>query len=179
MSVVFKGFSIEVLNFGYTLNVQDTFRNNVPGAKVFVTDLGDYLEEGATDKRGCFFGNAEEGVTYVVTVTKEGFFNYVHRFRILQVSALSFPLKNFPVLVRNASDAPISAAQVNITSASHSDSGVTNANGLYEGTVRADRENTITISRSGFTTYNQSISPYLKISCATSNLIAVPVVVLT
>jgi hypothetical protein len=179
MSVVFKGFNIEVLNFGYTLNVQDAFRNNVPGAKVFVTDLGEFLEEGSTDRRGCYFGNAEEGVTYVLTVAKEGFFNYVHRFRILQAGALSFPLKNFPVLVHNASDAPISAAQVTITSASHNDSGATNASGLFEGTVRADLENSITISRSGFTTYNQSISPYLKISCAASNLVAVPVIVLT
>jgi hypothetical protein len=179
MSVVFKGFSIEVLNFGYTVNVQDTFRNQVPGAKVFVTDLGDFLEEGITDGRGCYFGNAEEGTTHIITVVKEGFFNYVHRFRILPVSSLTYPQKNFPVLVHNASDAPVAAAQVTITSPSHNSSGTTGANGLFEGTVRADRENTIAISKSGFTTYQQVINPYLQVTCAQSNLVAVPVIVLT
>lgn len=178
-SVIFKGFSIELLNFGYSLSVQDTFLNTVPGARVFVTDLTDFLEEGSTDGRGNYYGNAEQGTTYVVTVMKEGFFNYVHRFRIVPAGSLSFPLKNFPVLVRNASDAPVSGAQVVITAPSHTDSGTTGADGLYEGTVRAGSVNTIVISKSGFTTYNHSIEPYIRITPAQQNLVAVPVVVLS
>lgn len=178
-SVIFKGFSIEVLNFGYSLSVQDTFLNTVSGARVFVTDLADFLEEGSTDGRGNYYGNAEQGTTYVITIEKEGFFNYVHRFRLLPASALSFPLKNFPVLVHNTSDAPVAGAQVTITAPSHNDSGTTSVSGLYEGTIRADRVNTITISKSGLTTYNHSIEPYLKIIPAQNNVIAVPVVVLS
>jgi hypothetical protein len=179
MAVVFKGLSIEVLNFGYTLNVQDTFRNLVPGAKVVVTDFGDFQEEGFTDQAGSYFGNAEEGATYGITIVKEGFFNYTHRFRVLAGSGLTFPAKNFPVLVYNTSNAPVSAAQVTIASPSHNSSGTTNASGLFEGTVRADRENTITISKSGFTTYHQVVYPYIKITFTQSNLVAVPVVVLS
>ncbi|MBT1690111.1 hypothetical protein [Dawidia soli] len=178
MAVVFKGFSIEVLNFGYTVNVQDAFRNHVAGAKVVITDLGDFLEEGFTDKQGCYYGNAEEGITHSMVVSKDDFFTYTHRFRILPVSALTFPLKNFPVLVYNASNAPVSAAQVTIASPSHNNAGTTNASGLYEGTIHADRENTVSISKSGFTTYQQVISPYIKITCAQSNVVAVPVVIL-
>jgi len=179
MAVVFKGLSIEVLNFGYTLNVQDTFLNQLAGAKVTVTDFGDFQEEGLTDQGGSYFGNAEEGVTYGITIVKEGFFNYTHRFRVLAGSGLTFPAKNFPVLVYNASNAPVSGAQVTIVSPSHNSSGTTNAGGLFEGTVRADRENTITISKSGFTTYHQIVYPYIKITFAQSNLVAVPVVVLS
>ena len=178
MAVVFKGFSIEVLNFAFTVNVQDAFRNHVAGAKVVITDQGDFQEEGFTDKQGCYYGNAEEGVTHSIAVSKESFFNYTHRFRILPVSALTFPLKNFPILVYNASNAPVSAAQVTIASPSHNSAGTTNASGLFEGTVRADRENTISISKSGFTTYHQVISPYIKITCAQSAVVAIPVVIL-
>lgn len=178
MSVVFKGLSIELLGFGYTLNVQDTFLNKITGARVFVTDLGNFQEEGFTDQQGCYFGNADEGVTLIATIVKEGYFNYIHRFRILPVSALTFPTNNFPVLVYDAADSPIDAAQVTIASPSHNDAGTTDANGLFEGTLRADRENTVTVSKSGLTNYSQVINPYLTITCASNNLIAVPVIVL-
>jgi hypothetical protein len=179
MSVVFKGFSIEVLNFGYALNVQDAFRHNIAGAHVFVSDLSNVLEEGFTDSKGCYYGNGEVGVTYVMTVVREGFFNYVHRFRIITAASLLFPAKNFPVLVYNSSDVPVASAQVAITAPGYSDSGTTSAIGLFEGTVDPDKVTAIAISKTGFTTYNRSINPYLKITCAQSNLVAVPVIVLS
>jgi hypothetical protein len=178
-SVIFKGISIEVLNFKYTLQVQDTFMNIVPGASVYITDLVDFLEQGYTDRKGYYYGNAEEGTTYVLTVTSEGFFTFIHRFRILPLAGLNYPTKNFPVLVRDGSDAPVSGASINITSPGHSDSGITNASGLYQGVIRADQENAITISKSGFTTYNHSINPYIKITSAVNDKVVVPVIVLT
>jgi hypothetical protein len=178
-SVVLKGFSLEVLNFGYSISIQDSLGQLVRGARVFVTDLGDYREVGVTDKRGCFYGNAEEGVTYVITIIKEGYVNYTHRFRIISQSMLLFPAKNFPLLVYNLSDTPVAAAQVVITSPGHSDSGLTDAAGLFQGVAMASNVNSITVSKVGFTNYSQQVNPFLKINCSESSLVAVPVILLS
>lgn len=173
-----KGFAIELPLFKYAVNVQDGNKQFVTGANVQVTGTN-FLETGLTDGRGCYFGSAELHKLYTITISKSGFTTWTHQFTLVLTNELSHPGQNFPVIVRDSSNVPISGASVSITSPMpHSDSGTTDSNGLYEGLVEKDYLNTIAISKSGYQTYNNVFSNYVKIACLDQTFAVIPIITL-
>ncbi|MFN8302441.1 MAG: carboxypeptidase-like regulatory domain-containing protein [Saprospiraceae bacterium] len=175
----FKGFAIELPLFKYSVNIQDGNKQPVQNASVKVTGIR-FLETGATDGNGCYFGSGELYQTYSMLVQKTGFLDWTHQFVLLMRKDLpKAATKNFPVIIRNPAGSPIAGAAVNISSnLPHTDAGASDAQGLFEGLVQNNHTNTITIQASGYQPYTSQFTAYASIWCFEKAIIAVPVITL-
>lgn len=172
-----SGFTIEFEVNNLHINVQDIFGSAVKNASVSINCNGIQIN-GKTDNRGCYLGLVVPGVVCDLTITKGCLFTYNQKFVLLDRTDINDPSKNLLLRIQDASNNSIDGADVSITSEIHSISGQSDASGFIYGESKNEFLNTITVSKTGYQTSVQQISPFVKVQCQETGFSVASVVVL-
>ncbi len=169
---------IELLDVNLHINVQDTFGSIVEDANISINCNGN-IETGVTDEEGNYYGIVIPSVICSITITKDCLDTYTGKFILLDETEINDVSANFPMKVVNGSNVPVAGADVQITSGTDVQTGVTDSNGIFKGINPNDFQNTIQIQKSGFTTYAATIPSFIKVQSELTGYIVVPVITLT
>jgi hypothetical protein len=169
-----SGFNIELLSPTFILNVRDTNGNVIQNADVII-DCNGEISTGKTDAFGAYAATVFPGPICTLTISTDCYKAFVQRFIAVPIDFT----KNFVIKVVDGSDAPIDAANVTIASTIPSSiTGQTDANGLFEGVVNTNFDNTITIQKSGLQNIVYTFNSFSPISSLSEDYRIVPVITL-
>ncbi|MGQ0828340.1 MAG: carboxypeptidase-like regulatory domain-containing protein [Bacteroidota bacterium] len=172
-----SGFNIELLAPNVSLNVQDTNGNFVREAEVTIDCDGD-ITTGMTNANGCYSAAIIPGVTCTITISKSCYQVFVQSIILVREATLSDPSKNFVFKVEDENGEAIPQAEITIVSSAHNNTGETDENGFFEGEIRTEHVNQLTIEKNGYDDFTQEFLSFTPVSCFDTNYRVVPIIVL-
>lgn len=169
-------FNIELPTPNFVLNVQDYSGNLIEDADITIDCDGDIIT-GKTDVNGCFSAVLTPGVTCTLTIGKDCFHTYEHKFKLIPKAGMNSPDNNFPFFVENSLGQPFAGAGVIIVSPVHQMSGFTDGEGKFEGIIKTDFANNLTIA-SGSLGYQKTFFSFIPVKCLDTDYRIAPVITL-
>lgn len=170
------GFTIGLRDSNMILHIQDTNGNKIPDAVVTVV-CGANTFDGTSDADGCVSVVMKQNEICTITITKSPYKNYIAKVILLPNSVFADPLKNFIIMVTDTSDTAISGASVDIkVGVVTTNSGTTNASGIFEGEIDTGSVNDLTISKAGYNNFTHQFQDFLPFHCDTVGFRLVPVI---
>jgi hypothetical protein len=172
---ILKGLSMTYSTPNFSIQVQDIYGTFVSGAFITINS-GTSVINGITDSQGVFLSTLELNVTYELVISKNCYDDFIMDFILYPESHMTDPNNNMIIFVKDqTSNNPVTGAVVAITNGSIIENGEP---GMYEGNIDSSYDNTITIEKTGYQTYQNSYQQFITFESLIPGFRIVPVIFL-
>ncbi|MEM9686293.1 MAG: hypothetical protein AAF934_05155 [Bacteroidota bacterium] len=175
ISPYISAFSLELQSPNVILNVREANDKAIGGIDVSIRSGGQVFKAIPSSK-GFFQGTAIPSVISTININTKGFQPYVQKFILTNKVLLDDPESPLILKIHDHLENAIEEAQITVSSIAHSETFITNEEGMIEGDYMEGFENTITIKKEGFVDHRFVLPAFTKVFYDDVAFISIPVI---